>query len=241
MSVLTVIVVAFLAIPAFGLIIKNLDSNSQSQKKIDSGQNLELPDSDNPDSSTNINRESEAKTSDGTKPPSRFVVEATETVAASLAPLPNISLKVPQSILVDPRAHSVFLPNVILYGEGFATVCIKSPYGDIDVAKKQSIESLLQPQNVIVTGDESNFVVVSGEVNSIENFLNSSKGISFYNERTPLMNSVLEFLVTPQRKAIIDDNSCVSSVSQSWQKIEIRPLDLTLGIVKGEIPLRAPR
>jgi hypothetical protein len=235
---LGLILTLVLAVPAFGLIVKTLNSKSvpNVQNEIASSQE----NSTESETTTSRMPEHETVTSETQSLHPKAISSLVESDTALLEPLQKISIILPKDVPADPRAHTVYLPNVILEGDGFASVCIYAQIGKLDVSKKQSSDTYVPDRKVSLIGDGSSRVILTGIVADIQKVLNSFRGISYFNDSLPVPNSSLQFLVTPQRKPVIDENSCIPLEGQSWKSVEIRPLGLTLGIVKSEIPLHAP-
>jgi hypothetical protein len=89
---------------------------------------------------------------------------------------PKFNIKIPASIAVDPRAKSVFLPNLQFSGAPVVLACLTGSGITFDAGEVRNSNDQDSP-NISVSGDMTSLLRVSGEVSVVRGFINSLGGL----------------------------------------------------------------
>ena len=165
----------------------------------------------------------------------------TPTPSPSVLP-PNLqkySLGIPSTVLVDPRAQTVYFPEIELSGTASTLVCISSDYGQIDINQRNTVDD--SPTGVLkISGDSTNYVLVSGPASIIASAINGNGGLALYSYSRPISKIVITFRVVAVSESVLNPTFCPSASSENIKISQIKALGINLDTKKGSIPLRSP-
>lgn len=148
----------------------------------------------------------------------------------------GITLRVPQTVRVDPRARGVFLPGIYADSINSMMVCLSSDSLSIDVGTQGLVDSI-DSENLKVSGDRSEFLVVSGVSQNVITLLNGTLGMRVYRNTGGVANQDLSLQFVDLSKPSLDSGFCDRSVMGNRRTITLLPLALEQRISDGKIRL----
>lgn len=192
-----------------------------------------------PDASASASPES-------TEPAPEYSVEPvaspkpTPTIEAdkALSPQPKYLLKVPQSIAIDPRANSYFLPLIYLDGARFTLVCINGNGVNFDLSNKRMSNDSYDTRTVMVAGDGGPNVLIAGYTLDVMNVLNSGGGAFAYTNSGGLRDRSGTISAIATNKATIDPTFCSAAAPANRASFTFRPIGLQVDTKKGSGKLK---
>ena len=147
---------------------------------------------------------------------------------------PKYTLRIPASGAIDPRATTYFLPTIFVQPQDpeveFTMACISSPGATIDLKGKSSADNAPEGE-LLISGDQSGLLILSGATNKIINALNASGGLLARSTGGGLAGRSLTFRFVAMTGPNIKSEFC--SKAQSGVITTIRALGLDLSTVKG--------
>lgn len=160
-----------------------------------------------------------------------------EIPPAPLEIQPAYTLRIPRSVSVDPRAKSYLFPHIYAAtgDSSHATmVCISSSV-NFDTRNKQSSQNSEDGADLI-SGDRSNFLMISASTARVVNLINSWQGLLVYLPNAGIANQSITFQFVAVTRPVIDPAFC--SAARSVATTVIRPLGLGQSTVKGSGTLK---
>lgn len=166
------------------------------------------------------------------------LAESGETVTVKdepPAPLeiqPKYVLRIPNSVAVDPRARSYYLPQIYAAADGaeFTMACISGAGVTFDSREKQSSQNSDEGRDLIM-GDQSGFLLISSTTARTVNLINSYTGLLVSSANGGLANKALTMRFVAVTAPVVDPTFC--SAAQSSASTAFRPLGLEQSTVKG--------
>jgi len=165
------------------------------------------------------------------------VAETTTIVILPPAPLeiqPRYLLKIPATAAVDPRATTYFFPSIYASVDGSAVdytmVCISGQGISFDIKNKRASDDQADG-NLLISGDLSGRLLVSGTTNQVLNLINSQFGLFAYSNGGSIAGRGVTFQFVAVSKPTVESQFC--SAAQSGAITTMRALGLGLSIVKG--------
>lgn len=164
--------------------------------------------------------------------------ESSETVTVKdepPAPLeiqPKYVLRIPNSVAVDPRARSYYLPHIYAAADGaeFTMACISGAGVTFDSRAKQSSQNSDEGRDLIM-GDQSGFLLISSTTARTVNLINSYTGLLVSSANGGLANKALTMRFVAVTAPVVDPTFC--SAAKSSASTAFRPLGLEQSTVKG--------
>ena len=148
-----------------------------------------------------------------------------------LSPDQSMVLRIPNRILVDPRAKSALLPQLHLEGNGPLIVCLDSNQVSILLGSANNSE-------VISAGNGTGHIVISGEAARIMNSINSEAGSRAFTHGAGISNSVITLRSAALTQESIDDSFCSQAEPSNTRTLTFAPLELALNITKASVRVK---
>lgn len=171
-------------------------------------------------------------------------VTDSETVAEEPVPVPPppprlvqsqlMNIRFPTNLRVDPRAKSVFLPQVTINSDNTVLLCISSSNLFFDVGGYGMVEDI-NLQDFIVNGDMSNNLKISGPAPIVEATINANMGLKIYSSTLATPNSTAIVRLAKIDKVSSSESLCSESDISNLRSIRIDILGLSQTITKAEI------
>lgn len=150
---------------------------------------------------------------------------------------PRISFRFPNNVAHDPRANVAFLPTLGMSGGGTGLLCI-SFNGLIDVFAKNQVNDV-GDGSLLVSGDLTSRVRISGEFNEISQLINTNGGLKLVSSTGRLNWSSVSFGYVELTGASTDPDFCRSM--SSTRTIGFRALGIQLDNVKTKVDFNKPK
>jgi hypothetical protein len=166
------------------------------------------------------------------------LAESGETVTVKdepPAPLeiqPKYVLRIPNSVAVDPRARSYYLPHIYAAADGaqFTMACISGAGITFDSRNKQSSQNSDEGKDLVM-GDQSGLLLISSTTARVVNLINSYTGLLVSSANGGLANKALTMRFVAVTAPVVDPTFC--SAAKSSAATAFRPLGLEQSTVKG--------
>jgi hypothetical protein len=143
-------------------------------------------------------------------------------------------LKIPATAAVDPRATTYFFPSIYASTDGSAVdytmVCIGGQGISFDIKNKRVSDDQADG-DLLISGDFSSRLLVSGTTNQVLNLINSQFGLFAYSNGGSIAGMGVTFQFVAVSKPTVESQFC--SAAQSGATTTMRALGLGLSIVKG--------
>jgi hypothetical protein len=145
---------------------------------------------------------------------------------------PKYVLRIPNSVAVDPRARSYFLPHIFAAADGaqFTMACISGAGITFDSRNKQSSQNSDEGKDLVM-GDQSGFLLISSTTARVVNLINSYTGLLVSSANGGLANKALTMRFVAVTAPVVDPTFC--SAAKSSAATAFRPLGLEQSTVKG--------
>jgi hypothetical protein len=145
---------------------------------------------------------------------------------------PKYVLRIPNSVAVDPRARSYFLPHIFAAADGaqFTMACISGAGVTFDSRNKQSSQNSDEGKDLVM-GDQSGFLLISSTTARVVNLINSYTGLLVSSANGGLANKALTMRFVAVTAPVVDPTFC--SAAKSSAATAFRPLGLEQSTVKG--------
>jgi hypothetical protein len=149
----------------------------------------------------------------------------------------NMQLRVPTSLLVDPRARTASVPDLYVAGPENLLVCISSPAALSDVYLKNVADSEFGTQKLVV-GDRSSNLLVTGSLEQILVILNGAQGIRVSSSDSTMANHSVNFRFVATSAPTLDSKLCSKASPANSRTLIFRQLGLALEMKKGDVILK---
>lgn len=145
---------------------------------------------------------------------------------------PKYVLRIPNSVAVDPRARTYYLPHIYAAADGaqFTMACISGAGVTFDTRNKQSSQNSDEGRDQIM-GDQSGLLLISSSTARVVNLINSYTGLLVSSTNGGLGNKGLTMRFVAVTAPVVDPTFC--SAAQSSASTAFRPLGLEQSTVKG--------
>jgi hypothetical protein len=145
---------------------------------------------------------------------------------------PKYVLRIPNSVAVDPRARSYYLPHIYAAADGaqFTMACISGAGVTFDSRNKQSSQNSDEGKDLVM-GDQSGFLLISSTTARVVNLINSYTGLLVSSANGGLANKALTMRFVAVTAPVVDPTFC--SAAKSSAATAFRPLGLEQSTVKG--------
>lgn len=172
------------------------------------------------------------------------VPTATPSPSTSATPPPptalanqNMQLRVPSSLLVDPRARTASVSELFVSGPQNILACISSGSTLSDVYLKNMVDSDFGSQT-LVAGDRSGNVRVTGNAEQVLAILNSAQGIRVTAPMSTIANQSVYFRFVATTAPTLDAALCAKAWPSNTRTLTFRELGLQIEMKKGDVILK---
>lgn len=188
--------------------------------------------SPSPEAEAQIDRPAIASTSPTPLAESGESVTVKDELPVPLEVQPKYTLRIPNSVGVDPRARNYYLPHIYAAADGaeFTMVCISGAGVTFDSRNKQSSQNSDEGRDQIM-GDQSGFLLISSTTARVVNLINSYTGLLVSAANGGLANKGLTMRFVAVTAPVVDPTFC--SAAKSSASTAFRPLGLEQSTVKG--------
>jgi hypothetical protein len=152
---------------------------------------------------------------------------------APLNPQPKYTLKVPNTLAIDPRANSYFVPSIYISGSKYTLVCINGNGINFDLANKRISDDASDTRTVMVLGDGGSALRIAGRTAEVLSVINSGNGLFAFTNTGGLRDRSASISVVATNKATIDSAFCGEASSANSKVFTFRALGLQVDTKKG--------
>jgi hypothetical protein len=148
------------------------------------------------------------------------VISIKETVTA-LANQPKFIIRAPTTLTIDPRAMTKYLPQLSISGSEYALACITGSNVNLDISAKGSASDAVE-NGIIVVGDLTSTLFVSGKNADVVNLINSDGGLLAFSRAGGLANRSITIEMVAMSKPGVKRAFCdfaKSSATLSFQSM----------------------
>jgi hypothetical protein len=152
---------------------------------------------------------------------------------APLDPQPKYTLKVPNTLAIDPRANSYFVPSIYISGSKYTLVCINGNGINFDLANKRISDDASDTRTVMVMGDGGPTLRIAGRTAEVLSVINSGNGLFAFTNSGGLRDRSASISVVATKKVTIDSAFCGEASSANSKVFTFRALGLQVDTRKG--------
>ena len=163
------------------------------------------------------------------------VVKVVIDTAVPSAIQPAFKIRIPSSLMVDPRATVKFIPQIEITGSQFVLICLNANNLNFDLATKHS-STIINKGELLINGDQSNSLQISGTLINVLSVMNSEGGLMVYGKSTGIANSAFALRAVGMDHPANKPSYCDAAKTISW--VSLVPLGLDLNTVKNGINLK---
>ena len=170
--------------------------------------------------------------------------EETETVETRVRRLPppeltstqGITVRIPDTVRVDPRAQGAFLPRIFAESLNSLMVCARSDSLEIDIGT-QGLVDAIDTDSLKVSGDRSGNLVLSGDPQTVIGLINGALGMRVYRSSGGVANQSVSIVLADLSRPSSDSGFCERSSGGNRRTITFMPLALEQRISDGKVRL----
>ena len=149
----------------------------------------------------------------------------------------NMQLRVPTSLLVDPRARSASVSELYVAGPQNLLVCINSGSALSDVYLKNIADADFGGQ-ALVAGDRTFNVRVTGNTSQVLAILNSAQGVRVSSAVGTIASRTVSFRFVATTAPTLDAALCAKASPANTRTLTFRELGLQIEMKKGDVILK---
>jgi hypothetical protein len=146
----------------------------------------------------------------------------------------NISIRVTDSVHVDPRAKSAFITPIQLNSDSSLLACISSPSLRFDAGVPNAVDA---NDLELLVGDFTNSVRITGSSASVVQKINALNGLKIFSSSGNFANKYLQFRFVAISEPSTDENLCNQGIPSNNRIINITTFDIGLDMKKGDVRL----
>jgi len=149
----------------------------------------------------------------------------------------DMQLRVPTSLLVDPRARTASVSELYIAGPQNLLVCITSGSALSDVYLKNIADADFGGQ-ALVAGDRTLNVRVTGNISQVLTILNGAQGVRVSSALGTIASSSINFRFVATTAPTLDAALCAKAGPANTRTLTFRELGLQIEMKKGDVILR---
>lgn len=149
----------------------------------------------------------------------------------------SMQLRVPTSLLVDPRARTAIVSELFVAGPQNLLVCITSGSTISDVYLKNFADSDFSGQT-LVAGDRSSNVRITGSSAQVLAILNSAQGVRVTSPFGTLASHSVNFRFIATSAPTLDPALCAKAWPSNTRNLTFRELGIQIEMKKGDVILK---
>ena len=149
----------------------------------------------------------------------------------------NMQIRIPTSLLVDPRARSTSISEVSVSGPENLLVCARSTSLISDVYLKNIIDSEFG-EETLVAGDQTSNLMVTGNTDQVLTILNAARGIRVSSPLGTMANQAMVFRFVATSAPSLDSKLCSKASEANTRTLTFRELGIQIEMKKGDINLK---
>lgn len=144
----------------------------------------------------------------------------------------------PQSVSVDPRARSLFLPQIYVVSSGNLLICTSSNLAAFDANVGNVAAVVKGPSSLEITGAYTPSLRISGLGSQAVWMINSGNGLRVFSNYQALAGSYVQLSFVALSEVSADPRLCNDASPSNTRTIYLRGLGLDLNMVKSGVTLK---
>jgi hypothetical protein len=152
----------------------------------------------------------------------------------------NMQIIAPSEVNVDPRARSVFLPNIYVASGGNLLICASSNLGSFDakVIDYSGFSAQDKKSSLEISGANTPYLRISGLGSQAASIINSGNGLRVFSPNRALAGSYIQLRFVALSEVSNNPKLCGDGSASNTRTIYLRGLGIDLNITKGGITLK---
>lgn len=147
----------------------------------------------------------------------------------------SMTIRVPAVINVDPRARSVYLPQIAAYGPANLLVCVSSGQVVFDIAGQNQSDPKL---GTLVTGDLTSVIRAAGVGSTAVGAVNSSNGLRAISINQGISGKFITMSFVALSEPSINAALCAAGSASNTRTISIQSIGLNIDMAGGNVTLK---
>ena len=156
--------------------------------------------------------------------------------------LANQSMRIiaPSEVNVDPRARSVFLPDIYVSNTGNLLICATSNLGSFDanVSNLSNLPTLDGKSSLEISGANTPYLRISSLGSQAVSIINSGNGLRVFSPSRALAGSNIQLSFIALSEVSTNPKLCGDGSASNTRTISLRGLGIDLNITKSGITLK---
>jgi len=144
----------------------------------------------------------------------------------------------PQSVNVDPRARSLFLPQIYVASSGNLLICASSNLAAFDANVGNVAAAVKGPSSLEITGAYTPSLRISGLGSQAAWMINSGNGLRVFSNYRALAGSYVQLSFVALSEVSANPKLCNDGSPSNTRTIYLRGLGLDLNMVKSGVTLK---
>jgi hypothetical protein len=147
----------------------------------------------------------------------------------------TMTIRTPNVVTVDPRARSVYLPQIAAYGVENLLVCISSSQVSFDVSGQNQTDP---KKGTLISGDQSTFLRASGLGSSPIALINGQNGMRAISLSGGIANKFLNLSFVALSEPSLNPALCGDGSPSNNRTMSIQSMGLNVDMLKGNVTLK---
>jgi hypothetical protein len=136
---------------------------------------------------------------------------------------------------VDPRARSVYLPQVTTFGAENLLVCISTSQIIFDIAGQNQTDP---KKGTLISGDQSSSLLASGLGSSPIALINGQNGLRLISQNGGIANKSIHLSFVALSEPSLNPALCGDGSPSNNRTISIQSIGLNVDMLKGDVTLK---
>ena len=150
----------------------------------------------------------------------------------------HMTIIAPQSVSVDPRARSLFLPQIYVASSGNLLICTSSNLAAFDANVGNVAAAVKGPSSLEITGAYTPSLRISGLGSQAAWMINSGNGLRVFSNYRALAGSYVQLSFVALSEVSANPKFCNDGSPSNTRTIYLRGLGLDLNMVKSGVTLK---
>ena len=149
----------------------------------------------------------------------------------------SLAVQVPNRIAVDPRARSIQLPRIAVFGSRYVLACLNSADTTFEISQPDTSSST-PLDGALVAGNGTTELEVSGTRGQVMAALNTSNGLWLYSVGNGIAGHSARFTFVALTEPSVNPALCDEFSVSNSRTIYFLPLGINLDMVNGNVTLK---
>jgi hypothetical protein len=146
-----------------------------------------------------------------------------------------MTIRTPAVVTVDPRARSVYLPQIAAFGADNLLVCISNSQLLFDIAGQNQIDP---KKGVLIIGDQSTTLLASGVGSAPIALVNGQSGLQVISQNGGIANKSINLSFVALSEPSLNPALCGDGIPSNNRTISIQSIGLNVDMLKGDVTLK---